>query len=57
MGVDNDNGGEADELRLAEEAWKSLQPGRRPNALRMTASHTEEDIAAANRGHREDESQ
>lgn len=56
MGVD-DNGGEADELRLAEGAWKSLQPGRRPNAMQMTESHTDEDIAAANRVHREDESQ
>lgn len=60
MGQDNESFVEAEEARLTEEAWERLrsEPGRSPGMKQMTATHTDEDIAAAaKQGRREDESE
>ncbi|WP_282072715.1 hypothetical protein [Janibacter hoylei] len=59
MGQGSESRGAADEARLTKEAreWLHSQPGYRPGMKQMTATHTDEHIAAAKQGHREDESQ
>ena len=59
MGQGSESRSAPDEARLTEEAreWLHSQPGYRPGMKQMTATHTDEDIAAAKQERREDESQ